>query len=152
VVTLIWESQWFISMYTLQGKPDQHATYFQCSMRIWPSTIRISRGLHIVTFHEFTSQPGWVVRRTHLRFSPNTTTEAVCLSQAHVDGRLLGLLCSYHQHVISMFNTCLRGPTHRSLTNTSGGYNLGGAGFPHTTPQPYQPTVLRFPPKGPAWS
>jgi hypothetical protein len=39
-------------MYTLQGKPDQHATCIQCSVRIWPSIIRISRGPHIATFCE----------------------------------------------------------------------------------------------------
>jgi hypothetical protein len=58
----------------------------------------------------------------------------------------------YHQHVISTFNTCSRGPTHRSLTDTGGGYNLGGADLTHHTPQPFQPTVLRFAPKGPARS
>jgi hypothetical protein len=72
--------------------------------------------------------------------------------QAPVDGRLLGLLCPYHQHVIGTFNTCLRGSTHRSLTDTGGGYNLRGVGLPHHTPQPFQPMVLHFPPKGPARS
>jgi hypothetical protein len=33
----------------------------------------------------------------------------------------IGLLGSYHQHVISTFNTCSQGPTHRSLTDTGGG-------------------------------
>jgi hypothetical protein len=37
---------------------------------------------------------------------------------------------------LSMFNTCSRGPTYLSLTDTGGGYNLGGAGFPHHTPCP----------------
>jgi hypothetical protein len=39
-----------------------------------------------------------------------------------------------HQYAIGTFNTCSRGPTYRSLTDTGGGYSLGGAGFPHTTP------------------
>jgi hypothetical protein len=43
----------------------------------------------------------------------------------------------------------LTGPTHRSLIDTGGGYNLKGVGFPLHTPRPYQPTVLRFPPKAP---
>jgi hypothetical protein len=34
---------------------------------------------------------------------------------------------------------------HRSLTDIDAGYNLGGAGFPHHTPHPSQPMVLRFP-------
>jgi hypothetical protein len=33
-----------------RGKPDQHATRFPRSVRIWSKTIRISRGLHITTF------------------------------------------------------------------------------------------------------
>jgi hypothetical protein len=74
------------------------------------------------------------------------------LSQAFVDGRLQGLLGSYHQHAISKFNTCSRGSTHWSLTNTNGGYNLGGADLPHHTPQPSQPMVLHYPPMGPARS
>jgi hypothetical protein len=57
-------------------------------------------------------------------------------SQASINGRLLGLLGTYHQYAIGTFNTCSRGPTERSLTNTGGGYNLGGADFPRTTPRP----------------
>jgi hypothetical protein len=64
----------------------------------------------------------------------------------------IGLLGPYHQHVISMFNTCLQGATHRPLTDTGGEYNLGGARLPHHTPWPSQQTVLHFPPKGPARS
>jgi hypothetical protein len=54
---------------------------------------------------------------------------------------LTGLI---YQHVICTFNTCSRGPTHWSLTDTSGGYNLGGAGFLHTTPWPFQPVESTF--------
>jgi hypothetical protein len=46
--------------------------------------------------------------------------------------------------VISIFNTCSRGPTHRSLTDKSGGYNHESADFPQTTPRPSQPTVFTF--------
>jgi hypothetical protein len=49
-----------------------------------------------------------------------------------------------YQHAIGTFNTCSWGPTHRSLTNTGGGYNLGGADFSHSTPRPFQPTVSAF--------
>jgi hypothetical protein len=31
-----------------------------------------------------------------------------------------------YQHVIGTFNTCSRGLTHRSSTDTGVGYNLGG--------------------------
>jgi hypothetical protein len=35
-----------------------------------------------------TPEPGWVARRTHLSFSPNTIIEAVRLRQASVDEQL----------------------------------------------------------------
>jgi hypothetical protein len=99
-----------------------------------------------------TSQPGWVAHGTHLSFSPNTTIEAIGLSQASIDGELLGLLGPYHQHAIGTFNTCSRGPTHWSLTDRGGGYNLGGAGLPHHTPPIFPTSGLHFPPKGHARS
>ncbi len=34
-----------------RGKPNQHATRFPRSVHVWSSTIRISRGPHIATFH-----------------------------------------------------------------------------------------------------
>jgi hypothetical protein len=37
-------------------------------------------------------------------------------------------------HAIGTFNTYSRGPIHRSLTDTGGGYSFEGAGFSHTTP------------------
>jgi hypothetical protein len=46
--------------------------------------------------------------------------------------------------VIGTFNTCSQGPTHRSLTDTSGGYKLDGASFPRTTPRPSQSAVSTF--------
>jgi hypothetical protein len=39
-----------------------------------------------------------------------------------------------YQYVIGAFNACSWGSTYRFLTDTGGGYNLGGTGFPHTTP------------------
>jgi hypothetical protein len=99
-----------------------------------------------------TSQPGWVARGTCLSFCSNATTEAVRLIQAPINDKLLDLLSPYHQHVISTFNTFSQGPTHRSLTDIGGDYNLGGAGLPHYTPRPSQLMVLRFPPKGLALS
>jgi hypothetical protein len=65
-------------------------------------------------------------------------------SQTFVDRKLLGLLGPYHRHAIGMFNTCSRGPTHRSLIDTGGGYSLEGANFPQTTPRPSQPAVFTF--------
>jgi hypothetical protein len=49
-----------------------------------------------------------------------------------------------YQHVIDTFNACSWGPTHWSLTDTGGSYNLRGVSFPHTTPRPSQPMVFTF--------
>jgi hypothetical protein len=66
-------------------------------------------------------------------------------SQRFVDIRLLSLLGPYLQHAINKFNTCSQISTPRSLTNTDGGNNLRGVGFPQHSPHPSQPTILRFP-------
>jgi hypothetical protein len=94
---------------------------------------------------ESTSQPDWVGSRTHLSFSPKHNYWSSAL-KPNIYWRIgyIGLLGPYHQHVISTFNTCSRGPTHRSLTDTGRGYNHGGTGLPHHTPRPSQPTVLHF--------
>jgi hypothetical protein len=95
---------------------------------------------------------GWSIRGSVPNFSPELAIEAVEVKPPSVDVRLLDLLDPYHQHVIGTFNTFSRGPTHRSLIDTSGGYDLWSAGLPHHTTQPSQPTVLPYPPKGPARS
>jgi hypothetical protein len=38
-------------MYTMQGKPDEHATRIQRLVRVWSQTRHISRDQRIVTFH-----------------------------------------------------------------------------------------------------
>jgi hypothetical protein len=43
-----------------------------------------------------------------------------------------------------MLNTYSRGLTHRSLTDTDGGYKLRGAGFSHTTLRPCNIRVTLF--------
>jgi hypothetical protein len=126
-------------------------------------TIRISRGPHIATFHtvvnrfeqiHYTREEGLLTQSTAQRPSdPQVRTQllshnsqrAVEKSQAPIDNRLLGLSGSYHWHATGTCNTCSRGPTERSLINTGDGYNLGGAGFPRTTPRPSRPAVSHFP-------
>jgi hypothetical protein len=132
------------------GKPDQHATRFPRSVHVWSMTIRISHGPHIVTFHTVvnrfeqthcTREEGLPSQSTSRRPSDlrvctqllsHNSQRAVRKSQAPVDNRLLGLPDPYHRHAISMFNTCSRGLTERSLIDTGGGYNIGGVGLPHT--------------------
>jgi hypothetical protein len=75
----------------------------------------------------------------------------VVLSQPHNCRRqATSLTRPTYQYAVGTFNTCSRGLTHRSLTDTGGGYNLGGDDFPHHTPQPSQSVVsalhLRAPP------
>jgi hypothetical protein len=77
-------------------------------------------------------------------FSPTIANGTVGKSQASVDNRLLDLPGQYHRYAIGTFNTCSRGPTHRSLTDTGGGYSLGGAALPQTTPRLSQPAVSHF--------
>jgi hypothetical protein len=67
------------------------------------------------------------------------------LSQAPNDDQLLGLPGPYHRHTIGTFNTCSRGPTERSLTDTGGGYNLEGVSLPHTDSPTFPTSCLPFP-------
>jgi hypothetical protein len=79
-------------------------------------------------------QPGWVIYRSTTQLLSQHSHWSSNESQTSVDGRLLGLPDSYHRHAISTFNTCSRGPSHRSLTDTGRGYNLVGAGLPIPLP------------------
>jgi hypothetical protein len=99
------------------------------------------------------SQPNWVASGTRFSFSPKHNHWSSALKpNIYWRTSYIGLLGSYHQHVISTFNTYSRGPTHWSITNIDGRYNLGDVGLPHHTPRSSQPTVLPFSPKGHAWS
>jgi hypothetical protein len=49
-----------------------------------------------------------------------------------------------YQHAISTFNACLRGPNPSVFNRHGWGYNLGGTGFPYTTPRPFQPMISTF--------
>jgi hypothetical protein len=48
----------FESMYTLQGKPDQHVIRIPRSFCVWSQTICISRGQRIATFHKTVNNGG----------------------------------------------------------------------------------------------
>jgi hypothetical protein len=142
-------------MYTLQEKSDTHDTYASYASPHMSS--------YVATFHEVINR----VEQIHCSWERGlpTTSPACWLtdpwvptqflfpqplkpwgkSQASVDDKLHRFTRPILQHVISTFNTCSRIPTSRSLTDTDGGYNLGGAGFQHHSPYPSQPTVLRFP-------
>jgi hypothetical protein len=150
-------------MYTLQGttRPIRHTlstlsprrfqghTYLTWSTHSNPSWVTDSvRQSHYSqekwlptqsTAHRLTDP--WV----HTQFLSQANQWSSGESQTSINSRLLGLLGPYHRHAIGTFNTCSRGPTHRSLTDTDGGYNLGGAAFHVPTPRPSQPVVSPFP-------
>jgi hypothetical protein len=70
-------------------------------------------------------------------------------SQTSINGRLLGLLCPYHQHAIGTFNTCSRVPTPRSLTDTGGGYHIENHRIATTLSPPFPSEGFTDPPKWP---
>jgi hypothetical protein len=163
-VTHIWESRQFKSLYTLQGKtqPTRHvrfprqSTYARCTLlaggpctwqpfmrhrQIWtdPTAPKKKGSRHNPQHADLP------IRGSVPSFSPEPANEAGGVSQAADGDQLLGLSGPYHRHTIDTFNTCSRGPIEWSLTDTGGGYNLGGVGFPWTTPGPSRPAVSPFP-------
>jgi hypothetical protein len=149
-------------MYTLQGKirPTRH-TFFTLSPRMVYDHMYLTRSTY--SNLSYGRQQIWtdplqprrrapdIIHSTPADWSagpytasPTTANGAVGKSQAYVDNWLLGLSGSYHRYAIGTFNTCSRGSTHRSLTDTGEGYNLGGVGLPHTTTWPSQPVVSTF--------
>jgi hypothetical protein len=160
-VTHIWESRWFESLYTLQGKtwPTCHtlstlsphmvydhmyftrSTYSNLSyshQQIWTDPLHPRRRAPD-TIH---STPAV---RSIPSFSPTTANGVVGKSQASVDNWLLGLLGPYHRYAIGTFNTCSLGATERSLIDTGAGYNLGGASLPCTHSSTFPTSCIPFP-------
>jgi hypothetical protein len=148
VVTHIRESRWFKSMYTLQGKPDTHDTYASCAGPRTPPYAFRGQSPYVATFHadptklnRFTAPEKKVLQTPPLSPVEWPMGPPQFLSQHnHWSSALkpnicwranyIGLLGTYHQHVIGTFNTCSRGATHRSLTDTGGGYNLATSHSP----------------------
>jgi hypothetical protein len=147
-----------------RGKPDQHIAYASHASPRMPGV----RFLRAVPVHDNFSRVVDRVEQGHCsreKKAPDTINSApadrsvgpypVSLlsqpikqwgqSQASTDDRLLGLLDPYHQHTTGTFNTCSRGPIERSLTDTDGGYNLGGVVLPHIYPPTFPTSYLRFP-------
>jgi hypothetical protein len=151
-------------MYTMQGKPDKLGTYASHASPSMPLIHFLQQSMYMATFHadsteldRFTatekkgtpdyipSTPADRSMAPHPISLPLTAIEAVTEIQTSVEDRL-------HQFTGSITLACdqyiqylLAGLTQRSLTDMDGSYNLGGAGFPHDTPLPSQPMVLRFP-------
>jgi hypothetical protein len=125
-----------------RGKPDQHATRFSRSVRVWSMTIHISRGPHIATFHT-------TVNRFEQIYCTQLIFHNILWSSGEKSSfcwqpttRLTG---PYHRHAIGTFNTCSWGPTHQSLTEIGGGYNLGGVILPRTHSPTFPTSCLHIP-------
>jgi hypothetical protein len=161
---VISESHGDLNRYTpCRGKPNQHATRFPHSVHVWSMTIRISHGPHIASFHTVvnrfeqihcTQEEGLLTQSTaHWPTNPQVRIQLLShnshwssgKSQASVDNWLLGLPSSHHRHAIGTFNTYSRGPTERSLIDTGGGYNLGGASLPRINSPTFPTICLHFP-------
>jgi hypothetical protein len=160
---LIFESRGDLNWCTpCRGKPNQYDTYAShvsphmpgiCFLRAVPIRGNLLRVINRVGQSQCSREKGLPTQSTARRLTdPHVHTQFLSWanqwssgeSQTSINSRLLGLLGPYHQHAIGTFNTFSRRPTHRSLTDTGGGYNLGGAGLPHTTLRPSQPTVSTF--------
>jgi hypothetical protein len=143
-------------------KPDQHNTYAShanprtsgiCFLWAVPVRDNLSWVINIVGQSHYSQEKGLSTQSTarrltdpqvHTQFLSQTNQWSSGENQTSINSRLLGLPDPYHRHAIGTFNTYSRGATHRSLTDTSGGYNLGGAGLPYITSRPSQPTVSTF--------
>jgi hypothetical protein len=154
---LIFESRGDLNRCTpCRGKPDQHDMYASHANPRTPSvrgnlSWDSDRFGHIPLLsrkkgsRHNPQHAGWPIRGSIPCFSPEPANEAGGVSQAPVSDQLLGLPGPYHRHAISTFNTCSWGPTHRSLTDTGGGYNLWGASLPHTHSLTFPTSCLPFP-------
>jgi hypothetical protein len=151
-------------MYTLQGKtrPTWHvrfphqSTYARRmlpmgSPRTWQPFVRRRQIWTDPTAPEKKGSrhnpqhAGWPIRGFIPNFSLEPANEAGGVSQAPDGDQLLGLPGPYHRHAVDTFNTCSRGPTEWSLVDTGEGYNLRGAGLPHTTLRPSRLVISPFP-------
>jgi hypothetical protein len=146
-----------------RGKPEQHATCFSRSVRIWSMTIRISRGPHIAIFHTVinrfeqihcTREKGLQTQSTaHRPFDLWVHTQLLSHNSQWSSGekssfywqlttRLTGPTSPARDRYVQYL---LAGPTHRSLTDTGGGYNHGGAGLPCIHSPTFPISCLHFP-------
>jgi hypothetical protein len=129
-----------------RGKSDQHATHFLHSVHVWSMTIRISRGPHIATFHTVINwfeqihctREEWLLtqstacRPSDLRVCTQLLSHNSQWSSGEKSSFCWQLTTSLIGPISSACNRyvqyLLAGANHRSLTDTSGGYNFGGAG------------------------
>jgi hypothetical protein len=160
--THIWESRWFESMYTQQGKTRlTHHTLstFGPRMTLDHTYLMWSTYSNLLWIHQQICTDPLPPRRR----APNTMHNSTSIWSAgpylaSLPQQPMGqwektsfywqpgnkLIRPISPHVIGTFNTCSCGLTHQSLTDTGVGYSLRGVDFSHITPWPSQPTVSPF--------
>jgi hypothetical protein len=150
-------------MYALQGKSNTHDTYTSHAsprtpliLFLWAIPVHGNLSLvinNVGQSHRSQEKgtPDYIPSMSidwstgpHPIYLPLTTLKAVKKVKHMLMTSYISLLGSYLQYVISTFNPYSRIPTPRSITNTYGGYNLGGPNFSHHFPSPSQLTVLCF--------
>jgi hypothetical protein len=168
MVTHIWESWQFESMYTLQGKtqPPRHVR-FSHQFTYARHTLPVG-GPHMWQ-HFMSHRQSWVGplllrKRTpdiihsvsadrstgpYLASLPSQPMKQWGQIQASISDRLLGLLDPYHQHTIGTFNSCSRVPTPRSLIDIGGSYHIKNIKIATTLSLPFPSEGSTDPPKWP---
>jgi hypothetical protein len=137
-----------------RGKPDQYDTYASHAsprmpgirfLQAVPIRGNLSRDADSVGQSHCSREKGLPTQSTaHQLIDPQVRTQFLSRANQWSSGESQNIPGTYHRHAIGTFNTCLRGPTHRSLTDTGGGYNLGGAGLPHTHSSTFPTSWLHF--------
>jgi hypothetical protein len=151
-----------IDVHPTGENPSNTTCTLPTPVHVCPAYASCGQSPYVTTFHESSTEldrvtapekrgsrhnpqhANWPIRGSISSFSSKPTNEAVEKAKTSINSRLLGLPGPYHRHAIGTFNTCSRGPTEWSLTDTGGGYNFEGVGFPCTTPQPSQPAASPF--------
>jgi hypothetical protein len=167
-VTHIWESWWFESMYTLQGKtrPTRHvrfphqSTYarhtlpvggprtwqhFTSHRQSWAGPLLLRKRAPDI-IHSVSADRSMGPYPVSL---PSQPMKQWGQSQASISDRLLGLLGPYHQHTIDTFNTCSRVPTPRFLTDIGGSYHIKNLKIATTLSLSFPSEGFTDPPKWP---
>jgi hypothetical protein len=147
--THIQELRWFKLMYTMQGKtgPTRH-THPTLSLHMIPDHTYLTRSTHhnLSRSHQQISTDPLPLRRR----APDTIHSSTIVwsagpypaSLTQQPMRRWGKTSFQWQPTTRLTGPI--SPTHRSLTNIDGGYNLEDASFPHITPRPSQPMVSPF--------
>jgi hypothetical protein len=141
-------------MYTMQGKtrPTYH-TLSMLSPRMVEDHTYLTRSTYSNLSHS--RQQRWIDSLLPRRRAPDLRVHTQFLSWAnHWSSGSKSTLCwRWTTRLTGPINTSMRsirsilargGPTHRSLTDIRGGYNIEGVSLPHNTPWPSQLAISTF--------